>query len=147
VLISWFDDPQDAEGINVVIHEFAHKLDMKSGDADGLPPLHAGMSRPRWIDVMSRAFSDFQRRVDSGEETPLDPYGAELPTEFFAVTSEAFFETPELLKSEYPEVYAQLRSFYCQDPLKNAAYPYRSGVLENARIRNGSGAQNLPDEA
>ena len=147
VLISWFDDPQDADGINVVIHEFAHKLDMKSGDADGLPPLHAGMSRPRWIDVMSRAFSDFQQRVDSGKETPLDPYGAELPTEFFAVTSEAFFENPELLQSEYPEVYAQLRSFYCQDPLKNAAYPYRSGVLENARIRNGSGGQNLSDDA
>ncbi len=147
VLISWFDDPQDAEGINVVIHEFAHKLDMKSGDADGLPPLHAGMSRPRWIDVMSRAFSDFQQRVDSGKETPLDPYGAELPTEFFAVTSEAFFENPELLQSEYPEVYAQLRSFYCQDPLKNAAYPCRLGVLGNARIRTGSGGQNLPDDA
>ena len=43
VLISWFDHPDDADGVNVVIHEFAHKLDMKSGDADGLPPLHAGM--------------------------------------------------------------------------------------------------------
>ena len=147
VLISWFDDPHDAEGINVVIHEFAHKLDMKSGDANGLPPLHAGMSRQRWIDVMEAAFNDFQQRVDSGEETPLDPYGAELPTEFFAVTSEAFFENPELLQSEYPEVYAQLRSFYCQDPLKNAAYPCRLGVLENARIRTGSGGQNLPDDA
>ena len=105
----------------MVIHEFAHKLDMKSGDADGMPPLHAGMSRQRWIEVMSSAFSDFQKRVDDGEETPLDPYGAELPTEFFAVASEAFFETPELLKNEYPEVYGQLRSFYCQDPLKKPA--------------------------
>ena len=116
VLISWFDDPADSHGINVVIHEFAHKLDMKSGDADGLPPLHAGMSRQRWIDVMSKAFNDFQRRVDSGEETPLDPYGAELPTEFFAVASEAFFETPGLLKGEYPDVYEQLKLFYRQDP-------------------------------
>ena len=116
VLISWFEHAEDAEGINVVIHEFAHKLDMKSGDADGLPPLHAGMSRRRWIEVMSAAFEDFQRRVDGGEETPLDPYGAELPTEFFAVASEAFFETPELLNSEYPEVYEQLCSFYRQDP-------------------------------
>ena len=118
VLISWFDHAHDADGINVVIHEFAHKLDMKSGDADGLPPLHAGMSRKHWIAVMTAAFDDFQQRVDGGEETPLDPYGAELPAEFFAVTSEAFFETPELLNSEYPEVYAQLRSFYCQDPLQ-----------------------------
>jgi len=124
VLISWFDQAEDAEGINVVIHEFAHKLDMKSGDADGLPPLHAGMSRRRWIDVMSAAFGDFRRRVDAGEDTPLDPYGAEMPNEFFAVTSEAFFETPELLRSEYPEVYAQLRDFYRQDPLGKSAGPW-----------------------
>ena len=126
VLISWFDQAEDAEGINVVIHEFAHKLDMKSGDADGLPPLHAGMSRRRWIDVMSAAFGDFRRRVDAGEDTPLDPYGAEMPNEFFAVTSEAFFETPELLRSEYPEVYAQLRDFYRQDPLGKSAVPWEA---------------------
>ena len=116
VLVSWFDHAGDARGINVVIHEFAHKLDMKSGAADGLPPLHAGMSRQRWSEVMSRAFDDFQRRVDRGEDTPLDPYGAELPAEFFAVASEAFFETPELLRGEYPEVYEQFSLFYRQAP-------------------------------
>jgi Mlc titration factor MtfA (ptsG expression regulator) len=118
VLVSWFDHAEDADGVNVVIHEFAHKLDMKSGDADGLPPLHAGMSRRRWIEVMETALADFQRRVDAGEETDLDPYGAEMPTEFFAVSSEAFFETPALLQREYPDVYAQLRDFYRQDPLR-----------------------------
>ena len=116
VLISWFDDPDDTRGVNVVIHEFAHKLDMRSGDADGMPPLHEGMSRKRWATVMSAAFEDFQRRVDSGEETSIDPYAAELPTEFFAVTSEVFFEDPNLLRHEYPEVYEQLRLFYRQDP-------------------------------
>lgn len=116
VLISWFEDPQDTDGVNVVIHEFAHKLDMKNGDADGMPPLHEGMSRKRWAAVMSAAFEDFRRRVDSGEETAIDPYAAELPTEFFAVTSEVFFEDPNLLRQEYPEVYEQLRQFYRQDP-------------------------------
>jgi Mlc titration factor MtfA (ptsG expression regulator) len=116
VLISWFEHPEDADGINVVIHEFAHKLDMKSGEADGMPPMHAGISRRRWIDVMSKSFTDFQQRVDSGEETLLDPYGAELPTEFFAVASEAFFDTPDLLNSEYPDVYEQFKLFYRQDP-------------------------------
>lgn len=116
VLISWFDHPEDADGINVVIHEFAHKLDMKNGEADGLPPLHAGMSRKRWIAVMNAAFNDFRNRVDSGEDTPLDPYGAELPAEFFAVTSEAFFEAPETLRDVYPDVYDQLRLFYGQNP-------------------------------
>ena len=116
VLISWFEHPEDANGINVVIHEFAHKLDMKDGAADGLPPMHEGMSRQRWTDVMRRAFDDFQRRVDSGEETLLDPYGAELPAEFFAVASEAFFVAPQLLKSQYEDVYEQFKLFYRQDP-------------------------------
>ncbi|MBI5900186.1 MAG: zinc-dependent peptidase [Rhodocyclales bacterium] len=120
VLISWFEDPTDTEGVNVVIHEFAHKLDMKNGDADGMPPLHEGMSRKRWAAVMNTAFEDFQHRVDSGEETAIDPYAAELPTEFFAVTSEVFFEEPLLLREEYPEVYEQLRLFYRQDPANSA---------------------------
>ena len=58
--------------------------------------------------------------MDDGEDTPLDPYGAELPTEFFAVASEAFFETPALIKSEYPDVYEQFRLFYRQDPAASA---------------------------
>lgn len=116
VLISWFEQPEDADGINVVIHEFAHKLDMKSGEADGMPPLHGDMSKRRWIEVMSAAFEDLQQRVDNGEHTPLDPYAADLPTEFFAVASEAFFEEPQMLKDEYPEVYEQLTLFYRQDP-------------------------------
>ena len=51
-----------------------------------------------------------------GEETLIDPYGSEHPAEFFAVLSEAFFETPEVLRDEYPEVYDQLRRYYGQDP-------------------------------
>ncbi len=130
VLISWFDDPEDTHGINVVIHEFAHKLDMKNGDADGLPPLHEKMSRRRWIEVMSTAFEDFRRRVDCGEDTALDPYAAELPTEFFAVASEAFFEAPAMLRNEYPEVYEQLRLFYRQDPAA-----YAQGQNQSANIQ------------
>ncbi|MBP6637505.1 MAG: zinc-dependent peptidase [Sulfuritalea sp.] len=116
VLISWFDDPDDTRGVNVVIHEFAHKLDMRSGDADGMPPLHEGMSRRHWATAMGAAFEDFQRRVDGGEDILIDPYAAELPSEFFAVTSEVFFEDPLLLRQEYPEVYRQLALFYRQDP-------------------------------
>ncbi len=116
VLVSWFDDPEDSRGVNVVIHEFAHKMDMKNGDADGMPPLHDGMSRKRWAGVMGTAFEDFRRRVDSSEDTLIDPYAAELPSEFFAVTSEVFFEDPLLLRDDYPEVYEQLSLFYRQDP-------------------------------
>lgn len=116
VLVSWFDAPQDAAGINVVIHEFAHKLDMTNGEVDGRPALHQGMSRQDWNAAFEPAFADFCRRIDGGEDTPLDPYAAEHPAEFFAVMSEAFFETPQLLRKEYPAVYHQLSLFYRQDP-------------------------------
>lgn len=116
VILSWFDDPEDAEGMNVVIHEFAHKLDMRNGEADGMPPLPQDMNRREWAAVFHDAYDHFCRRVDSGEETALDPYAAEHPAEFFAVMSEAFFDTPALLRAEYPRVYDQLRQFYRQDP-------------------------------
>lgn len=118
VLLSWFDRPEEADGMNVVIHEFAHKLDMLNGPPDGLPPLHEDMRRQAWTDAFEPAYADFCSRVDGGEETRIDPYAAEHPAEFFAVTSEVFFEAPGLLHREYPSVYEQLRLFYRQDPLR-----------------------------
>lgn len=127
------DEDLRVAGYNVVIHEFAHKLDMRSGDPNGYPPLHAGMSAAAWKRAFAPAFEDFQRRVEAAESRPahlvddalaalpIDPYAAESPGEFFAVGSEAFFETPELLAPAYPAVYEQLRLFYRQDPLARLA--------------------------
>lgn len=104
------------DGVNVVIHEFAHKLDMLNGQADGYPPLHRGMSSAAWAQAFSRAYEDFCNHVHAGAETAIDPYAAENPAEFFAVLSEVFFETPKVLLQQYPEVYQQLAAFYRQDP-------------------------------
>ncbi len=120
VLVSWHENQEDADGINVVIHEFAHKIDMRNGMADGLPPLHENMSRRTWSETFAAAYADFCARVDDGEDTALDPYAADAPAEFFAVMSEAFFETPQLLHDEYPAVFQQLKLFYRQDPLQLA---------------------------
>jgi hypothetical protein len=115
-------------GYNVVIHEFAHKLDMRSGDPNGFPPLHRGMSARAWKEAFAAAYGDFCRRVDAADRLParraqaaldalpLDPYAAESAGEFFAVASEAFFETPERLAPAYAAVYEQLALFYRQDP-------------------------------
>jgi Mlc titration factor MtfA (ptsG expression regulator) len=123
------DEGTRVAGYNVVIHEFAHKLDMLQGEPNGFPPLHAGMAPVAWRKAFSQAYADFCVRVDDADARadhdegealdglPIDPYGAESPGEFFAVASEAFFETPELLAPEYPEVYEQLRLFYRQDPV------------------------------
>lgn len=106
----------ELDGVNVVIHEFAHKLDMLNGAPDGFPPLHREMDSVAWTQAFSRAFGDFGAKVESGAETVIDPYAAESPAEFFAVMSEAFFEVPHTLRREYPEIYRQLAAFFRQDP-------------------------------
>lgn len=109
------------EGYNVVIHEFAHKLDMTSGSVNGLPALHGDMSAHEWAAAFGPAYEDFCRRVetmDNPDESEIDPYAAESPAEFFAVFSEYFFEWPDVVADTYPAVYEQLRRFYRQDPLE-----------------------------
>lgn len=119
MVLSWDDIEYSGRGggFNVVIHEFAHKLDMKNGDANGRPPLHSGMSTEDWARDFQTAYDDLCRRADSGEETAIDPYATESPAEFFAVLSEYFFDAPDLLLRAYPVVYGQLARFYLQDPL------------------------------
>ncbi|HNP05274.1 MAG TPA: zinc-dependent peptidase [Rhodocyclaceae bacterium] len=117
VIVSWKDAQMAGDGYNVVIHEFAHKLDMANGEADGVPPLPRDIPRRRWEEVLTAAYEDFCRRVDADEETWIDPYGAEHPSEFFAVVSEAFFEIPDVVADESPEFYHLLPRFYRQDPL------------------------------
>jgi Mlc titration factor MtfA (ptsG expression regulator) len=115
VVLSWDAAAHDAQ-INVVIHEFAHKLDMLNGEANGVPPLHAGMNRRAWAAAFDAALQGFCDALERGRETWLDPYAAEHPSEFFAVISEAFFEQPQETRRRYPDVYDQLRLFYRQDP-------------------------------
>jgi MtfA peptidase len=118
VILSWADAEGAGHGLgyNVVIHEFAHKLDMLNGQANGCPSLHPGMSRSRWTEAFERAYDDFCRRVDLRFEVPFDEYAAESPAEFFAVASEAFFEAPLAVRDTYPDAYEQLVQFYRQDP-------------------------------
>lgn len=123
VLISWFGQDGGPPGVNVVIHEFAHKLDMENGGVDGLPRLRPGMSRQAWAKAFEEAYADFCAEVDRGLDTEIDPYGAEHPGEFFAVVSEAFFETPGRLRARFPAVHAQLVQFYGLDPAARQAAP------------------------
>lgn len=119
VILSWEDVEagRALDGYNVVIHELAHKLDLRDGAFNGRPPLYPGMSGELWARAFKSAYEDLRRRDRAGEETVIDPYACESPAEFFAVVSEAFFEIPGLLVGAYPEVYQQLKGFYRQDPL------------------------------
>jgi Mlc titration factor MtfA (ptsG expression regulator) len=120
LIVSWCDAQMAGSGYNVVIHEFAHKLDMLNGAADGMPALHPDCREEAWLPVFSAAYEDFCRRVENAEETGIDPYASEHPAEFFAVLSEAFFELPALVDRQYPALYALLKAYYRQDPLSRA---------------------------
>ena len=118
VILAWkeIEASGRCEGFNVVVHEFAHKLDMLSGAVDGIPALHRDIQEKDWLEVFQTAYDDLCARLDRGEEPWLDPYAAEEPGEFFAVCSELFFDVPEALRANYPEVYAQLSAFFRRDP-------------------------------
>lgn len=120
LIISWRDVQMAGRGYNVVIHEFAHKLDMLNGEADGMPALHSDLREDEWISVFSAAYDHFCQRVDGGEETRIDPYASDDPAEFFAVFSEAFFELPDVVNEEYPALYQLLKRYYRQDPLSRS---------------------------
>ena len=120
LMLAWADVEDAAEAAelayNVVIHEFAHVIDMVSGFADGVPPLPDAATRERWIDVIDAEYDAFCQRVDDGVDTVVDPYGAEAVEEFFAVAVEAFFVAPLPFRRESPAMYELLAGYFRQDP-------------------------------
>ena len=120
VMLSWRDVSEAGEsadwGYNVVIHEFAHVLDMGDGQADGVPPLPDQAQRAAWIAVIEAEFERFCGAVDAGIETLIDPYGAGSIEEFFAVSVESFFVTPQELRARHPAWYGMLARYFQQDP-------------------------------
>ncbi|PCI10755.1 MAG: hypothetical protein COB71_11575 [Thiotrichales bacterium] len=124
VILSWADVAAELAviyaGRNVVLHEFAHKLDMLNGSANGMPALHTGMAWAQWTVAFSDAFEVLQAQLAAHHHPSINPYAATDPAEFFAVVSEYFFTAPEVLLEQYPEVYAQLVLFYRQAPIFRA---------------------------
>jgi MtfA peptidase len=144
LLLSWADAQRNltdsGAAYAVVIHEFAHKIDLLDGDADGVPPfsadLHPDINRARWVDALEDAYGRFNAELeligtelppgidpDSEQadpyyaQLPFDPYAAQDPAEFFAVSSEAFFVDSGRVRQAFPEWYALLSLFSRQDPL------------------------------
>jgi MtfA peptidase len=118
VILAWEDvlASGQGEGFDVVAHEFAHKLDLTDGALNGVPALHPQMRFELWVETFQSAYDALCERLNRGEETWLDPYAAEDPSEFFAVCTEMFFDVPEELDAEYPELYAELAAYFRQDP-------------------------------
>lgn len=120
IILSWHDVRRgainDADGRNLVYHEFAHKLDMIGGVIDGTPPLADPELRRSWGTVMSLTYQQLQHDLAQGKRTFLRPYAATNEAEFFAVCTEQFFEMPMQMQQVHPAVYELLSAFYKQDP-------------------------------
>lgn len=118
VILSWEDVERDTyhrqAGHNIVLHEFAHKLDGLNGVMNGMPPLRRGMSQKKWAEAFSGDYDLLRLQMESGKSAFINPYAATSPAEFFAVMSEYFFTAPELLKNQCPGVHKQLKQFYRQ---------------------------------
>lgn len=122
LMLSWTDVHAAGESAdwayNVVIHEFAHVIDMDDGAPDGIPPLPNADERRRWAELIEAEYERFCRDVDDGIETTLDPYGATGIDEFFAVAVEAFFVAPLAMQREHPALYERFASYFGQDPAR-----------------------------
>ena len=120
VVLSWEDVLRASSGThdgrNVVFHEFAHQLDNESGAPEGAPLLPQGSMYADWARILGAEYQTLCESIERGLPILLDPYGAVSPAEFFAVATEFFFERPAELQSLHPELYDQLKNFFCQDP-------------------------------
>ena len=131
VILSWADvlhDGQESrDGRNLVLHEFAHQLDLlNDGEADGTPPLPDKAACARWHQVLTAEFERLKSDCRSGGPSLLDAYGASNPAEFFAVVTECFFERPAAMSTRLPDLYDLLCNFYRQNPVNWLGDPQRN---------------------
>lgn len=122
VVLSWEDAAAGAQtgadGRNLIIHEFSHQLDQQGGDANGAPPLRGRTNLRAWSQAFSVAFDQLRQDLAAEQPSLIDAYGATSPAEFFAVTTELFFERPHQLQSGFPGLYRELSNFFGLDPTR-----------------------------
>lgn len=127
IVLSWQSAQAGGEnwedGRNVVIHEFAHKLDMLDDFVDGTPPISCRHQHAAWVRIMTKEYEQLVAMDRKGKKTVLSKYGATNPAEFFAVSAEAFFEKPRQIREKHPQLYEQLKTYFNQDPAARLDHP------------------------
>lgn len=122
LMVNWTSFRREAAnlrlGRDVVLHEFAHKLDMNDLSIDGTPLLANADHRQRWVEVCGREFDALQDGPDP--DGVLRSYAGTSPAEFFAVTTEVFFTRATDLAQHKPALYEVFATFYGQDPASRA---------------------------
>ncbi len=120
IVLAWDEIKKGAsdiqDGENLVFHEFAHQIDYEYGATDQVQEEYGNSHFLSWARVIGSEYQKFLQSLEQNQQTIIDTYGATNLAEFFAVSTECFFEKPQELKSSYPDLYEQLKQFYQQDP-------------------------------
>jgi len=120
IVLSWKDalkgGRNEDDGQNLVIHEFAHALDGLDGEMGGIVMFVDSDTNQRWSEVIDLEFAALTKAKETGTRTLLDHYGATNKAEFFAVSSETFFEQPRKLNDQHKELFQLLLEYYKVDP-------------------------------
>jgi len=127
IVLSWSHTLNGAsnphDGRNLVFHEFAHQLDYEYRATNRGLFRHERSKKSEWTQILETEFSRLINQLEYGRPTLIDPYAATNLAEFFAVSTELFFEQPKELQELHPEWYQQLKLFYNQDPVSFFVYP------------------------
>ncbi len=119
VVLSWDDvlagGAPDNPGHNIVIHEFAHELDVEHGLTRSVETTAPREYAP-WARTLREGYEKLREDIEHYRPHVLDDYGATNLTEFFAVATETFFMLPAELHTHHRELYLLLQSFYHLDP-------------------------------
>jgi hypothetical protein len=119
IILSWEDiEHAPGAGHNVVLHEFAHYLDMEDATMDGAPGLGSRAAHQEWARIFWAEYETLRANLGAGIPTLIDPYAATAPAEFFAVVTEVFFGQPAELETQHPLLYQQLQKYYRLDPAR-----------------------------
>jgi Mlc titration factor MtfA (ptsG expression regulator) len=130
-------------GHNVIYHEFAHKLDMLDGAADGTPPLRDRAEYGDWVRTCSREYLRLKHDTEKGKKSFLNAYGATSEAEFFAVATEQFFDQPRLMIEHAPDLYRVLKEYYRQDPSERVSRNNRNGIAPRQASDIGSNSVQM----
>jgi len=115
-----FDNTTDKQ--NVGIHEFIHLLDKEDGSIDGIPSFLNGKAYALpWLQLIEQKTTEIIKG-----KSDINEYGATHQREFLAVTAEYFFERPQLLQKNHPELYDLLSKAFKQDTANTLKITNRS---------------------
>jgi Mlc titration factor MtfA (ptsG expression regulator) len=98
---------------NTGIHEFVHLIDKMDDITDGIPErlLEHQYTIP-WLKLIHQEIEAI-----NDDHSDIRKYGGTNQVEFFAVASEYFFEQPNLLRKNHPDLYIMLGQFFNQKSL------------------------------